>query len=117
MYYLDHLGISICETPIPRNSIPNNNVVVDPSQQQWMAMQQYQATMHSQPQSVDEIKTLWIGDLQYWMDENYLYTCFAQSGEVCGVNLLKGLSQTTLLISGILNSLFLPALHLYFCLI
>jgi hypothetical protein len=30
----------------------------------------------------DDAKTLWIGDLQYWMDENYLYSCFSQAGEV-----------------------------------
>ena len=30
----------------------------------------------------DEARTLWIGDLQYWMDENYLYSCFSQAGEV-----------------------------------
>ncbi|KAH9331557.1 hypothetical protein KI387_003665, partial [Taxus chinensis] len=68
--------------PAPSNNpVPHNNVAVDPSQQQWMAMQQYQGPMHAPPQLADEIKTLWIGDLLYWMDENYLYTCFAQSGE------------------------------------
>ncbi|XP_057442030.1 uncharacterized protein LOC130733787 [Lotus japonicus] len=30
-------------------------------------------------------RTLWIGDLQYWMDENYLYTCFAHTDEVTTV--------------------------------
>lgn len=35
-----------------------------------------------QPASADEVRTLWIGDLQYWMDEQYLVSCFAQSGEV-----------------------------------
>eukprot|EP01018_Ginkgo_biloba_P035495 Gb_20977 [translate_table: standard] len=34
-----------------------------------------------QPQSSDEVKTLWVGDLQYWMDENYLHTCFSHTGE------------------------------------
>lgn len=58
-------------------------------QQQWMAMQQQQAPMqmqqqpfHGQQQSGDEIKTLWVGDLQYWMDENYLLSCFSSNGEV-----------------------------------
>lgn len=36
----------------------------------------------AQPTSADEVRTLWIGDLQYWMDENYLYTCFSHTGEV-----------------------------------
>ncbi|KAJ0583073.1 putative nucleotide-binding alpha-beta plait domain superfamily, RNA-binding domain superfamily [Helianthus annuus] len=35
-----------------------------------------------QPATADEIRTLWIGDLQYWMDEQYLLSCFAQTGEL-----------------------------------
>lgn len=37
---------------------------------------------HHQPTTVEEVRTLWIGDLQYWVDENYLSTCFAHTGEV-----------------------------------
>ncbi|WVZ59696.1 hypothetical protein U9M48_009806 [Paspalum notatum var. saurae] len=37
----------------------------------------------------DEARTLWIGDLQYWMDENYLYTCFSQAGEVVSVKIIR----------------------------
>lgn len=40
---------------------------------------QYSAT---QPASADEVRTLWIGDLQYWMDEQYILSCFAHTGEV-----------------------------------
>ncbi|KAG8080361.1 hypothetical protein GUJ93_ZPchr0007g3385 [Zizania palustris] len=29
----------------------------------------------------DEIRSLWIGDLQYWMDEAYLYNAFAPMGQ------------------------------------
>ncbi|KAF1895515.1 hypothetical protein Lal_00044166 [Lupinus albus] len=43
----------------------------------------------SQPQSADEVRTLWIGDLQYWMDENYLYQCFAHTGEVASVKVIR----------------------------
>lgn len=35
------------------------------------------------PAASDEVRTLWIGDLQYWMDENYVFNCFAPTGEVC----------------------------------
>jgi hypothetical protein len=31
----------------------------------------------------EDNKTIWVGDLQYWMDENYLHNCFGPSGEVC----------------------------------
>ena len=34
------------------------------------------------PAGPNEVRTLWIGDLQYWMDENYVYGCFASTGEV-----------------------------------
>lgn len=45
---------------------------------------QYAAAPASQPQAIaeDGIRSLWIGDLQYWMDEQYLCSCFAASGEV-----------------------------------
>lgn len=37
---------------------------------------------HHQPTTVEEVRTLWIGDLQYWVDESYLNSCFAHTGEV-----------------------------------
>ena len=37
---------------------------------------------YHQPTTLEEVRTLWIGDLQYWADENYLYGCFAHTGEV-----------------------------------
>ncbi|KVH89625.1 Nucleotide-binding, alpha-beta plait [Cynara cardunculus var. scolymus] len=42
-----------------------------------------------QPASADEIRTLWIGDLQYWMDEQYLLSCFAQTGEVVSAKVIR----------------------------
>ncbi|KAJ7967678.1 Polyadenylate-binding protein [Quillaja saponaria] len=42
-----------------------------------------------QPTSADEVRTLWIGDLQYWMDEGYLYNCFAHTGEVASVKVIR----------------------------
>ncbi|XP_071689702.1 polyadenylate-binding protein RBP45-like [Rutidosis leptorrhynchoides] len=47
------------------------------------------AVAHHQPASADEIRTLWIGDLQYWMDEQYLVSCFAQSGEVISAKVIR----------------------------
>lgn len=37
---------------------------------------------HHHPMTLEEVRTLWIGDLQYWVDENYLNSCFAHTGEV-----------------------------------
>ncbi|KAG2300935.1 hypothetical protein Bca52824_037407 [Brassica carinata] len=46
-------------------------------------------TPSSQPTTADEIRTLWIGDLQFWMDENFLYSCFAHTGEVVSVKVIR----------------------------
>ncbi|XP_076923029.1 polyadenylate-binding protein RBP45-like isoform X1 [Bidens hawaiensis] len=80
---------------------------MDPQQQQqqWMAMNQQQQQQlqqqmytynnntnnnHQQPPAAaDEIRTLWIGDLQYWMDEHYLLTSFAQTGEVVSAKVIR----------------------------
>ncbi|KAJ4963316.1 hypothetical protein NE237_023255 [Protea cynaroides] len=86
-------------------------------QQQWLAMQYPAATMvmqhqmmpppypqhympyHHQQQptqqqqqqqgSSEENKTIWVGDLHYWMDENYLNNCFAHTGEVISIKVIR----------------------------
>ncbi|CAN1353832.1 Polyadenylate-binding protein RBP45B [Linum perenne] len=61
--------------------------------QQPMAGQQLPPNMAAppqvHPQHGDEVRTLWIGDLQYWMDENYLLSCFSQTGEVASVKVIR----------------------------
>ncbi|KAL6867209.1 hypothetical protein ACP4OV_015233 [Aristida adscensionis] len=47
------------------------------------------AAPYHQPTSLEEVRTLWIGDLQYWTDENYLYNCFAHTGEVQSVKIIR----------------------------
>ncbi|XP_021728972.1 polyadenylate-binding protein RBP47B'-like [Chenopodium quinoa] len=44
---------------------------------------------HHQPQTLEEVRTLWIGDLQIWVDESYLHSCFAQTGEVISVKVIR----------------------------
>lgn len=44
--------------------------------QQGVGVQQQSQQQH------EEVKTLWVGDLQYWMDETYLHSCFVHTGEV-----------------------------------
>ncbi|KAM3741145.1 hypothetical protein ACB098_08G153400 [Castanea mollissima] len=44
---------------------------------------------YHQPTSVEEVRTLWIGDLQYWVDENYLHNCFAHTGEVISIKIIR----------------------------
>uniref|UniRef100_A0ACD5V1L6 Uncharacterized protein n=1 Tax=Avena sativa TaxID=4498 RepID=A0ACD5V1L6_AVESA len=42
----------------------------------------------------EELRTLWIGDLQYWMDETYLYSAFAPVGQhqVTSVKIIRNKS-------------------------
>ena len=40
------------------------------------------AIHHHQPQTLKEARTLWIGDLQIWVDENYLRSYSLQTYEV-----------------------------------
>nr|GEV57311.1 polyadenylate-binding protein RBP45-like isoform X1 [Tanacetum cinerariifolium] len=75
-------------------------------QQQWMMPQQHPPHMWAQQQvapqqmiqqygggnsggSGDEIKSLWIGDLQYWMDETYVSNCFLPTGDVATVKIIR----------------------------
>ncbi|KQJ84715.1 hypothetical protein BRADI_5g22410v3 [Brachypodium distachyon] len=55
------------------------------------APQQYYAAPQapSAPAAADEVRTLWIGDLQYWMDETYIHGCFASTGELQSVKLIR----------------------------
>ncbi|MQM12019.1 hypothetical protein Taro_044932 [Colocasia esculenta] len=39
--------------------------------------------------SADEIRSLWVGDLQYWMDETYIHSCFASAGEAVSVKVIR----------------------------
>ncbi|XP_020211683.1 polyadenylate-binding protein RBP47 isoform X2 [Cajanus cajan] len=39
--------------------------------------------------SSDEIRTIWLGDLHHWMDENYLHNCFAHTGEVVSAKVIR----------------------------
>ncbi|GMH05737.1 hypothetical protein Nepgr_007577 [Nepenthes gracilis] len=66
----------------PPQHYPSQVVVPPPAQ-----TQQYAAA--APPATSDEIRSLWIGDLQYWMDENYLWGCFAQTGEVVLVKVIR----------------------------
>ncbi|KAJ6895750.1 hypothetical protein NC651_022086 [Populus alba x Populus x berolinensis] len=44
---------------------------------------------YHQPATLEEVRTLWIGDLQYWADEAYLTSCFAHTGEVVSIKIIR----------------------------
>ncbi|XP_059633636.1 polyadenylate-binding protein RBP47-like [Cornus florida] len=51
----------------------------------------YQPQQHQQQhqQSNGENKTIWVGDLHNWMDEDYLHSCFASTGELTSIKLIR----------------------------
>ncbi|CAM8988187.1 unnamed protein product [Rhodiola kirilowii] len=71
----------------PHQPMWNQQSQIPPQQQFQQQPQQQQ--QYAQPGNPNEIRTLWIGDLQYWMDENYVYGCFAQTNEVVNVKLIR----------------------------
>ncbi|GLT47016.1 hypothetical protein SLA2020_207380 [Shorea laevis] len=82
---------------------------VPPPPQHYMPYPQYQHhpslhVQHPQPPqqqqsqgSSSENKTIWVGDLHHWMDENYLHGCFASTGEIVSIKVIRnkhtGLSE------------------------
>jgi RNA recognition motif-containing protein len=57
--------------------------------QMWPQGQPQQYPAASPVTNQDEVRSLWIGDLQFWMDENFLWGCFAPAGEVIAVKLIR----------------------------
>ncbi|KAI3856111.1 hypothetical protein MKW98_016144 [Papaver atlanticum] len=54
----------------------------------------YPLTPHHQHQSHQGLsfkvnRTIWVGDLHYWMEENYLQSCFAHTGEVTSIKVIR----------------------------
>lgn len=61
-----------------------------PYQQHLQHYQQPQLQVQTQIQSsTDDNRTIWIGDLQQWMDESYLNSCFAHTGEVSSLKIIR----------------------------
>eukprot|EP01018_Ginkgo_biloba_P034409 Gb_14408 [translate_table: standard] len=40
-------------------------------------------------QASEEIRALWVGDLQPWVDESYLYICFSHTAEVLSTKVIR----------------------------
>lgn len=62
--------------------------------QQQQRQQQYQKHYQKQQQhqgatAGEEVKTIWVGDLLPWMDEDYLHSCFSHTGEIFTVKVIR----------------------------
>ncbi|XAR72884.1 hypothetical protein NMG60_11019671 [Bertholletia excelsa] len=55
---------------------------------QYHPQQQQQSSPQIQG-SGEENRTIWVGDLQQWMDEAYLNSCFTNTGEVSSVKVIR----------------------------
>ncbi|KAJ8551372.1 hypothetical protein K7X08_000742 [Anisodus acutangulus] len=44
---------------------------------------------YHQPATLEEVRTLWIGDLPYWADESYLHSWFATTAEVLSIKVIR----------------------------
>ncbi|KAG9156789.1 hypothetical protein Leryth_024812 [Lithospermum erythrorhizon] len=112
-------GVPAAQIPIDPQQYQQSNpaappqqwMMMPPQQQQppqqppppyWAQQQQQQQQMPPQHQGYaaagvmvggggnpNEVRSLWIGDLQYWMDENYLTTCFYQTGELVAAKVIR----------------------------
>ncbi|MCL7051763.1 hypothetical protein MKW94_009960, partial [Papaver nudicaule] len=61
-------------------------------QYQQPPQQQIYAYGAPPPQTAAEGRTLWIGDLEDWMDECYIHACFAHTGEVHDVKVIRNMA-------------------------
>ncbi|XP_062091901.1 polyadenylate-binding protein RBP47-like [Humulus lupulus] len=60
-----------------------------PHYQQQAPHPYHQNKQFSQSHKQDEIRTIWVGDLHHWMDETYLHGCFAHTGQVFSVKVIR----------------------------
>ncbi|KAK9946564.1 hypothetical protein M0R45_012023 [Rubus argutus] len=67
-------------------------------QQQLQQQQQQQMGSSAGGGGGGENKTIWVGDLHHWMDENYLHSCFASAGEIASIKVIR--NKQTLLSEG-----------------
>ncbi|XP_057428180.1 polyadenylate-binding protein RBP47C-like isoform X2 [Lotus japonicus] len=82
---------------MPHHMLPPQHYAPPP--QAYMPYHQYQQQVpmhvpsHShQGSSAADNKTIWVGDLHHWMDENYLHRCFASIGEINSIKVIRNKS-------------------------
>ncbi|KAK4860376.1 hypothetical protein QYF36_022467 [Acer negundo] len=85
---------------MPHQMMPPQHYPMPPPH--YVPYHQYQPhQQHVQHQqhlgSSGENKTIWVGDLHHWMDENYLHSCFVSTGEIASIKVIRnkqtGLSE------------------------
>jgi hypothetical protein len=67
---------------MPHHMLPPQHYPPPPHHYMPYHYHQQQHVPHVHHGSSADNKTIWVGDLHHWMDENYLHRCFASTGEV-----------------------------------
>ncbi|KAL6656631.1 hypothetical protein ACP70R_004411 [Stipagrostis hirtigluma subsp. patula] len=77
--------------PQPQYAPPPPQPYAPPPPQHYAAPpQHYAPPQYGAAPGSEEIRSLWIGDLQYWMDENYLYHAFAHMAQqIASVKIIR----------------------------
>ncbi|VFQ91802.1 unnamed protein product [Cuscuta campestris] len=78
--------------PLPHHPPPMPHAMSLPQQVQQYGSLPSAAAAPAPASASNEIKSLWIGDLQPWMDENYLNVCFAHTGELVTSKVIRNKS-------------------------
>ncbi|KAL8094601.1 polyadenylate-binding protein RBP47C'-like [Apium graveolens] len=74
---------------IPPPHYPAHYLPYHPHIQQQQQHQQHHPSPTQQQGSAGENRTIWVGDLHNWMDEDYLRNCFASTGEVSSIKVIR----------------------------
>ncbi|CAI8599210.1 unnamed protein product [Vicia faba] len=74
---------------MPHHMLPPQHYALPPHHYVPYHHYQHHVPHVHQGSSVVENKTIWVGDLQHWMDENYLHRCFASNGEIFSIKVIR----------------------------
>ncbi|KAJ0527317.1 putative RNA recognition motif domain, nucleotide-binding alpha-beta plait domain superfamily [Helianthus annuus] len=86
-------GVSDQQQQTQKNQPAPATVGLGVGQQQWVAYHPRQprppVTVGQPGSGGGENKAIWVGDLHNWMDEDYLRNCFASTGEVASIKVIR----------------------------
>ncbi|GAV86339.1 RRM_1 domain-containing protein [Cephalotus follicularis] len=92
MYPQHYMAAAAATAAYNNHQYPYNQYSLQQQQQQYQKQQQqqqYSLQQQQQQGSVEDAKTIWVGDLLHWMDETYLHSCFSQTGEVSSAKVIR----------------------------
>jgi hypothetical protein len=85
----DLLSAHVHPCAATRRHVPVPKSVLNSVEIPAVCMQVHRCTLIMGEPANETQRTLWIGDLGYWMDENFLYNLFAGTGTVTSVKIIR----------------------------